>query len=84
MVDQSVDDAFGADIVLEYFAPVAEGPIGCNQGACAFIAGVQDIEDVFALFLIDREPAQFIDDEEGGLGIKLHGLVDAMVGLGGA
>ena len=84
MVDQAVDDAFGAHFVLEHFAPVAESSIRCDDRAGALIAGVEDIEDVLALFLVAGQPAKLVDDEEGGFGIKLHGLVDAMVGLGGA
>ena len=28
VVDESVDDPFGADHVVEYFAPIFEGPVG--------------------------------------------------------
>ena len=31
MVDEAVDNAFGSDHVVEYLAPVFEGPVGCND-----------------------------------------------------
>ncbi len=52
MVDESVDDATCADHVMEYFAPFFEDPIRRNDGGSSFIAGIDDVEEVLALFLV--------------------------------
>ena len=52
VVDESVDDAPGADRVMEYFAPFFEDSIRRNDGGGSFIAGVDDVEKVLALFLV--------------------------------
>jgi hypothetical protein len=56
MVDEPVDNGLGANHVTEDGAPVFEGSIRCNDGRASFIAGVDDVEQEFALLLVQRQP----------------------------
>ena len=50
MVDETVDDAFGADHVVEDRAPIFEGSVGRDDRGATFIAGVDDVEGARLVF----------------------------------
>jgi hypothetical protein len=55
VVDEPVDNGLGANHVTEDGAPIFEGSIRCNDGRASFIAGVDDVEQEFALLLVQRQ-----------------------------
>ena len=64
VVDEAVDHRGGDDVVTEYFAPTAEGFVGRDDQARAFVAGGDELEEQVRRFGFERDVADFVDDEQ--------------------
>ena len=60
-VGESVDDRFGESGVREDAGPLAEGEVGRDDQAAAFVAFGEDLEDEFGGAVGEREIPQFIE-----------------------
>src|SRR3954447_15888235 len=62
VVDQAVDHGGGDDVVAEDLAPGAEGLVGGDDQACAFIAARDEHEHEVGGLRVKRDVADLIDD----------------------
>ena len=61
LVGEAVDDGLGEPGVGEDLGPVAEGEVGRDDKAAAFVAFGEDLEDEFGGAVGQREVAQFVE-----------------------
>jgi Mycolic acid cyclopropane synthetase len=81
VVDEAVDHGRGHDVVAENFAPSAEGFVGGDDQACAFVAAGHQLEKQVGRFRFERDVADLVDDDErvatesGEFGVDAPGVV---------
>lgn len=63
MVDEAVDHGGGHDVVAEDLAPAAEGFVGRDDEAGAFIAGGDQWEEQVRRFGLEGDIADLVDDQ---------------------
>ena len=56
VVHEAVDHGCGDDVVTEYFAPAAEGFVGGDDEAGAFVAGGHQLEEQVGCFGLEGAP----------------------------
>ena len=64
MVDESVDHGCGDDLVAEHFTPAAEGFVGGDDQAGAFVAAGDELEEQVGCFGFEGDVADLVDDEQ--------------------
>ena len=82
-VGEAVDDGFGESGVGEDLGPFAEGQVGGDDQAAAFVAFGEDLEDELGGAVGQREIAQLVEDDELGAGVAADdaGELAAAVGF---
>ena len=65
MVQQAVQQRGGHDDVTEDGAPVPEAAIRGEDGGALLVAGIDQLEEQVGAAGLDRQVADFIDDEQG-------------------
>jgi hypothetical protein len=63
-VDESVDHRGGDDVVVEDLGPAAEGFVGGDDQAGAFVAGGDQLEDQVGGLGLERDVADLVDDQQ--------------------
>ena len=63
-MQQAVEDGGGDDGIAEHLAPLAEGLVGGEQDAAAFVAGGDELEEQGGAEFVEREVAELVDDEQ--------------------
>ena len=81
VVDEAVDHGGGDDVVAEHFAPAAERLVGGDDQAGPFVARGHQLEEQVGGFGLERDVADFVDDDErvaaepGQFGLETAGVV---------
>ena len=65
MVQQAVQQGGGHDDVTEDGAPVLEAAIRGEDGGALLVAGIDQLEEQVGAAGLDRQVADFIDDQQG-------------------
>ena len=81
-VGEPVDDGFGEAGVWEDLGPFAEGEVGRDDQAAAFVAFGEDLEDEFGGAVGQGEIAEFIKQDELGAGVASDDAGELAVALG--
>ena len=68
-VGEAVNDGFGQAGVGEDPGPLAEGQVGGDDQAAAFVAFGEDLEDELGGAVWEREVAELVEDQELGAGV---------------
>jgi hypothetical protein len=82
VVQQPVQDGRGQHVVAEHAAPLAEGLVAGQQDGAALIAASHQLEDHVGIGAGQREVADLIDDQRGGLEVGLELLGESPRRLG--
>jgi hypothetical protein len=81
VVDEPVDHGGGDHVVAEGLAPPAERLVAGDDQAGAFVAGGDELEEQVGGLGLERDVADFVDDQErvaaqpGQLGLQPPGVV---------
>ncbi len=83
MLQEPVEDRGGDDGGAEHFAPIARGPVGCDEDGALLIAARDELEEKMCSVWLERQIAQFVDDQELRLGQRRELVVErtGLVGL---
>src|SRR5579862_6065497 len=65
VVDEPVDHRGGDDLVAEDLAPPAERLVAGNDEAGSFVAGGDELEEQVGGLSLERDVADFVDDQQG-------------------
>jgi len=68
--------------VPEDLVPLAEASIRSEYKGAFFVAAGDELEEEVRNVPVDRDVADFVDDQELGLGVKLQPLFDPVLGVG--
>ena len=70
MVENAVENRGGNHLVAEDVAPLRDGLIGGDEHAASFVASADELKNQVSGLLLEGEVAQFVDDEQLGLGVE--------------
>jgi hypothetical protein len=82
VVEQAVEEGGGDDVIAEDSAPLRHRLVGGDEGARAFVALGDELEQQVCAPAFEGEVAELIEDEQLGHGEKEELLGKAGVGLG--
>ena len=85
VMHEAVEDGAGdGAVVIEDHGPILEDAVGGKDDGAAFIALADDLKEQIGALFIDREVAQFIEDQESGSLVFFEFEEEAMSALGGS
>ena len=83
MMEEAVEDGAGDGFVAEDGVPLMKGAVAGNDDAAAFVPGAEDLEEEIGALLADGEVADFVEAEEVGSGVGVHGTEEGAGLVGG-
>jgi hypothetical protein len=63
VMQEPIEDSGGDDGVAEDFSPIADGPVGCDEDGALLIAAGDELEEEMRSVWVERQIAQFVDDQ---------------------
>src|SRR5215472_11920205 len=82
-MEDAIEDGGGQGaVVVEDLRPVFVGAVGGDHHRGALVALADDLEQQVGAVLIDREVAELVDNQHGGLEVTLELALEAASGLG--
>ena len=84
VVQQSVEDGGGQDVVGEHAAPLGESFVAGQDDAAAFVAAADQLEHHVRRGPVQRQVANLVQDEDDGAEVGLEFLGEPAGGLGDA
>ena len=82
VVQESVDECSGHDLIAQDLTPVLEPFVGREHGGCALIAPVDELEEEHGAGRADRQVADLVDDQERRVGQDLEAVFQPARGFG--
>jgi len=84
VVEQAVKYGGGdGGVAVEDGGPLLEGFVGGQDDGATFVAGADDLEEQVGSALVDRQVADFVEDEQRGVGVFSQLGFEGALGLGG-
>src|SRR5262244_4506709 len=59
-------------VIVEDLGPFLEGTVGGNHDRALLVAQRDDLEEEISARLVNRQVAEFVEDEQGGFGVLLQ------------
>ena len=82
VMQEAIDECSGHDLVTQDLTPLLEPFVGREDGGCALIAPVDELEEEHGAGRADRQVADLVDDQERGIGEDLEAASQLAGGLG--
>jgi hypothetical protein len=84
VVEQAVEHGGGdGGVAVEDAGPLLEGFVGGQDDGAALVAGADDLEEQVGSALVDGQVADFVEDEQGRVGVFAQFGFEGAFGLGG-
>jgi hypothetical protein len=84
VVEEAVEHGGGdSGVAVEDGGPLLEGLVGGQDDGTAFVAGADDLEEQVGSALVDGQVSDFVEDEQGGVGVSEQFGFEGAFGLGG-
>ena len=84
VVEEAVEHGGGnGGVAVEDGGPLFEGFVGGQDDGAAFVAGTDDLEEQIGSALVDGQVADFVEDEQRGVGVFAQFCFEGAFGLGG-
>lgn len=82
MMKQAVEDGGGHHRVSKDLAPFADGAVAGDEHAAALVAARHKLEEEVRGVWLERQVAEFVDDQELRLGTEAEPVLEAALGMG--
>ena len=64
MVQESIDDCGGEDIVAEDGSPLGEMPVAGDDGGAFFVSAADQLEEYVRVVAVESEVSDFVGDQQ--------------------
>jgi hypothetical protein len=82
VVEQAVEDGGGHPRIAKDLAPLADGAIAGGEQAAALVPPRHELEEEMGGVLLERQVAEFVEDEPLRLGVEADPVLEAVLGMG--
>jgi len=81
VAEQPVEDGGGDDGIAEHGSPFADRAVGGDQHAATRVTARDELEEEMGGVGVERQIAEFVDDQELGLGEEAEPLLEPALGM---